>query len=441
MGSSLGFHIVFACIGMTMPWLMAAAQWRYLRTRDPVYQQLAQAWAKGVAVFFAVGAVSGTVLSLELGLLWPTFMLHAGPIFGLPFSWEGTAFFLEAIAIGLFLYGWQKLPERVHFLSGIAVGVCGVASGVLVVSANAWMNSPAGFRWENGAAHDVDPVAAMFNAAWLSQALHMTLAAFVSTSFAVAGVHAFRLLRRPDLTFHRHALRIALWFGAVCALLQPLSGDFSAKDVARRQPAKLAAMEAHYHTERGAPLVLGGIPDDRTQRVRYAIEIPYALSILAHGDPEAEVLGLNDIPADLRPPTLVCHLAFQLMVGCGSVLALLALLFLFLRRRRPQLLESPRFLRLVALCTPLGFLAVEAGWVVTEVGRQPWIIYGVMKTRDALSPMPGLVWPLLASLTVYAILIAVVALLMGRMVRKIESGAEAGANGSGREGSLVTSHG
>jgi cytochrome d ubiquinol oxidase subunit I len=421
MGVSLGFHIVFACIGMTMPWLMAAAQWRFLRTRDPRYRALALTWAKGVAVFFAVGAVSGTVLSLELGLLWPGFMRHAGPIIGLPFSWEGTAFFLEAIALGLFLYGWQRVPERVHFASGIAVGVAGVASGVLVVSANAWMNSPTGFRWVSGRALDVDPVAAMFNAAWASQALHMTLAAFVSTSFAVAGVHALCLLRRPDLDLHRRALHIALPFASVCALLQPLSGDFSAKDVAGRQPAKLAAMEAHYHTTRGASLVLGGIPNDAAERVDYALEIPYALSVLAHGDPRAEVIGLDRIARAQRPPVLVCHVAFQIMVGTGMLLAAVGLSYLFLRKRHPQVVNSRRFLRVIALCTPLGFLAVEAGWVVTEVGRQPWIIYGVMKTADAVSPMPGLIWPLLATLFTYALLSTVVVVVMVRLVRQAEA--------------------
>src|SRR5690606_1272100 len=212
-------------IGMTMPWLMAAAQWRWLRTGSVVHLDLARAWAKGVAVFFAVGAVSGTVLSFELGLLWPTFMEHAGPIFGLPFSWEGTAFFVEAIALGLFLYGWDRLPERVHFASGLVGGIAGVASGVLVVAANGWMNSPSGFRWVDGRAVDIDPVAAMFNDAWATQALHMTLAAFVSTAFAVAGVHAFRLLSHPKAPFHRHGMRMALAMGAVAALLQPLSGD------------------------------------------------------------------------------------------------------------------------------------------------------------------------------------------------------------------------
>ena len=421
MGISLGFHIVFACIGMTMPWLMVVAQWRHMRTGDAVFRALAQAWAKGVAVFFAVGAVSGTVLSFELGLLWPGFMLHAGPIIGLPFSWEGTAFFLEAIALGLFLYGWQRLPQRVHLAAGIGVGVCGVASGILVVSANAWMNSPAGFRWVEGRALDIDPVAAMFNDAWASQALHMTLAAFVSTAFAVAGVHAFLLLRRPGVAFHRHALRISLGFGAVFALLQPLSGDLSAKDVAQRQPAKLAAMEAHYHTERGASLVLGGLPDDDGQRVDYAVKVPYLLSILAHGDPNAEVTGLDRIPQDERPPTLVCHIAFQIMVMAGTLLALLGLLFIWLRWRRPESLDARWFLRAIAWATPLGFIAVEAGWTVTEVGRQPWIVYGVMRTRDAVSPMPGLVWPLIGSVVVYSILTIVVVGLMRRLIGKIEA--------------------
>jgi cytochrome bd ubiquinol oxidase subunit I len=421
MGISLGFHIVFACIGMTMPWLMAAAQLAFMRTRAPVYQRLARAWAKGVAVFFAVGAVSGTVLSLELGLLWPGFMRHAGPIIGLPFSWEGTAFFLEAIALGLFLYGWERLPERVHLAAGAMVGVCGVVSGVMVVSANAWMNSPSGFRWVDGHALDVDPVAAMFNRAWPAQALHMTLAAFVATSWAVAGVHALRLLRQPNSSLHAHGLRLALGFAAISALLQPLSGDLSAKDVARRQPAKLAAFEALYHTQRDAPLLIGGIPNDAEQRVAFGIEVPYLLSFLAHADPHAEVIGLDQIPADQRPPTLPCHLAFQIMVGAGSLLAALSALYLVLAWKRPARVQAAWFLRLVVLAAPLGFLAVEAGWTVTEVGRQPWIVYGVMRTRDAVSPMPGLVWSLAASIVVYLVLSAVCVGILRSLIRKAES--------------------
>src|SRR5687767_6955830 len=254
MAVSLGFHIVFACIGMTMPVLMAYSEWKWLRTGRQVYLDLTKAWSKGVAIFFAVGAVSGTVLSFELGLLWPTFMQHAGPIIGMPFSWEGTAFFVEAIALGIFLYGWNRLNKWVHWASGIVVGISGVLSGIFVVAANSWMNSPAGFDWVNGKAVNIDPVAAMFNDAWLSQAIHMTLAAFVSTSFAVAGVHAFLLRKNKAREFHRQAVRTALIFGAVAALLQPLSGDLSAKDVAKRQPAKLAALEALYKTSKPADL-------------------------------------------------------------------------------------------------------------------------------------------------------------------------------------------
>lgn len=423
MAISLGFHIVFACIGMTMPWLMAAAQWRFLRTRKRVYLQLARAWSKGVAVFFAVGAVSGTVLSFELGLLWPNFMEHAGPIIGLPFSWEGTAFFVEAIAIGIFLYGFGRVPERIHFASGIVVGVSGIASGVLVVAANSWMNSPQGFRWVNGQAVDVDPVAAMFNPAWPSQALHMTLAAFVSTAFGVAGVHAFRLLKNPGSELHRIALRVALAIGAVAALLQPLSGDLSAQHVTKRQPAKLAAMEAHYHTEKNASFMVGGIPDDEKQVVHGAIEIPYLLSLLAHHDPFAEVTGLDRIPRENWPPTLICHIAFQLMIAAGTALAGLGAAFFAISWWRPKWLEQPRFLKLVAAATPLGFIAVEAGWTVTEVGRQPWIIYGVLKTRDAVTPMPGLVWPLAFMLVVYLVLSVVIAWIMTHLVR-IEEDAE-----------------
>jgi cytochrome d ubiquinol oxidase subunit I len=422
MAISLGFHIVFTCIGMTMPWLMAMAEWRFLRTGEPVYRELAQAWSKGVAVFFAIGAVSGTVLSFELGLLWPTFMRHAGAIIGLPFSWEGTAFFIEAIAIGLFLYGWDRLTPGAHFASGIVVGISGVASGVLVIAANGWMNTPRGFRWVDGRAIDIDPVAAMFNRAWASEAIHMVIAAFVSTAFAVAGVHALRLLRQPkQRALHLAGLRMALLVGAVAALLQPISGDASAKDVARRQPAKLAAMEALYRTQRAAPLLLGGIPDDATQSVRAGIEIPYALSFLAHGDPHAEVIGLDRIPRELWPPTRICHFAFQIMVGAGSLLALLGLVFLALRWRRPSWIESQAFLRMLALSTPLGFIAVEAGWTVTEVGRQPWIIYGVMRTRDAVTPMPGLVWPLCVLLLVYALLSVAAYLVMRRLIEATEA--------------------
>ncbi|HMF71647.1 MAG TPA: cytochrome ubiquinol oxidase subunit I [Flavitalea sp.] len=419
MAVSLGFHIVFACIGMTMPILMAFSEWKWLRTGKQQYLDVAKAWSKGVAIFFAVGAVSGTVLSFELGLLFPQFMKHAGPIIGMPFSWEGTAFFVEAIALGVFLYGWNRLNRWVHWVSGVIVGISGVMSGIFVVSANAWMNSPAGFTWENGKPVNIDPVKAMFNDAWLSQALHMTLAAFVATSFAVAGVHAYLLIKNRKNPFHRSAVRMALTFGAVAALLQPISGDFSAKDIAKRQPAKLAALEALYKTSKPADLVIGGIPNDKEERVDYAIHVPGFLSFLAHGDFDAEVTGLDKFPKTERPPVLITHIAFQIMVASGFLLAFTGLLFFVFSVWAKRVLSKRWWLTFLAFLTPFGFIAVEAGWTVTEVGRQPWIIYGVMKTKDAVSAMPGLQYSFYTISVVYLLLTVILVWLMRRQIASI----------------------
>lgn len=419
MAVSLGFHIIFACIGMAMPFLMAISGYKFLRTGKVVYKDLTKAWSIGVAIFFAVGAVSGTALSFELGLLWPTFMEHAGPIFGMPFSWEGTAFFVEAIALGLFLYGWDRLHPWVHWACGVVVGVSGVASGIFVVAANAWMNAPAGFDWVNGQAVNIDPVAAMFNEAWFSQALHMTIAAFVATGFAVAGLHAFLLLKDKGNIFHQTALKIALAVGAVAAILQPLSGDLSAKDVAKRQPAKLAAMEALFETSEPADFVIGGIPDEAAREINYAIHVPNLLSYLAHGDFNAQVIGLDAFPADEQPPVLITHLAFQIMVGCGMVMAFIGLLFLLFNWRWKHLLMRNWFLWAITLSMPLGFIAVEAGWTVTEVGRQPWILYGIMRTSEAVSSMPGLEVTFYVFTGLYLLLSFILVWLMRRQIKTL----------------------
>jgi cytochrome d ubiquinol oxidase subunit I len=419
MALSLGFHIIFSCIGMTMPVLMAFSEWRWLRTGKQVYLDVTKAWSKGVAIFFAVGAVSGTVLSFELGLLWPEFMKHAGAIIGMPFSWEGTAFFVEAIALGIFLYGWNRLNKWVHWLSGVVVGISGVLSGIFVVAANSWMNSPSGFDWVNGKPVNIDPVKAMFNDAWLSQSIHMTLAAFVATSFAVAGVHAFLLLRDRTNNFHHEAVRTALIFGAVAAILQPFSGDFAAKDVAKRQPAKLAAMEALYKTSKPASLVIGGIPNDKEQRVDYAIHVPKFLSYLAHGDFNAEVTGLDKIPKDQQPPVVVPHIAFQVMVACGTLLAFAGVLYLIFSYKWRHILFKKWWLTFIAFTTPLGFIAVEAGWTVTEVGRQPWIIYRVMRTEDAVSSMPGLQYSFFLITGVYILLTIILIWLMRKQIKTV----------------------
>jgi cytochrome d ubiquinol oxidase subunit I len=412
MAMSLAFHIIFAAIGIGMPLLMLIAEGLWLRTREEIYLTLAKRWAKGTAILFAVGAVSGTVLSFELGLLWPGFMRFAGPIIGMPFSLEGFAFFTEAIFLGIYLYGWKRVSPLAHWLTGAMVALSGAISGVFVVTANAWMNTPTGFRMENGQPVDIDPIAAMFNPSWFQQTLHMTIAAYLATGAAVAGIHAFLLLRHPRDTFHRRALAIALAVMAVTAVLQPISGDHSAKVVAQTQPVKLAALEGQFTTERAAPLRIGGIPDPATKTTRYALEIPGGLSFLAHGDFGAEVKGLDIVPPEDQPNTVVVHLAFQIMVAAGMALLGLGLLSGLLAWRARRLPDQRWLLWLMVLASPLGFIAIEAGWVVTEVGRQPWVIYGLVRTADAVTPMPGLTVTFVTFTVLYLFLAAVVAWLM-----------------------------
>ncbi|MEC7275686.1 MAG: cytochrome ubiquinol oxidase subunit I [Bdellovibrionota bacterium] len=414
MALSLAFHIIFAIVGMVMPFFMARAHWLYLKKGDEDYLKLTKFWMKGVAIFFATGAVSGTALSFELGLLWPEFMKYAGPIIGMPFSWEGTAFFLEAIFLGLYLYGFNRLKPYVHWTFSLLVGLCGLASGIFIMAANSWMNSPSGFDWNNGVATHIDPVRAMFNDAWLSQAQHMMIASFVAVSFLISGLHfIFYLKNKNDLNIK--AIKVVQPFLVLSALLIPLSGDFSAKDVAKRQPLKLAAMESHFHSEKGAGLILGGLPNKKERKVEYGLKIPYALSFLATGDFNGEVLGLEEFPEEEWPPLTVTHIAFQIMVGLGTLMAFIALLHLF--SGKLELWKKKWFLILNALATPFGLIALEAGWVVTEVGRQPWIIYGLLKTSEALTPVPGIKWSLLVFTFVYLSLSVVVMWLMTRQFK------------------------
>lgn len=418
MAMSLAFHIVFAIAGMAMPLLMALSETRWLRGRREVDLLLAKRWAKGTAVLFAVGAVSGTVLSFELGLLWPQFMGYAGAIIGMPFSLEGFAFFTEAIFLGIYLYGWDRVPPRAHLAAGWMVALSGAASGVFVVFANAWMNTPAGFRLVDGRPVDIDPIAAMLNPSSLQQSVHMLLAAYAATGFAVAGIHAHQLLRHPLNLFHRRALELALLMGGVCAILQPLSGDLLAKAVARNQPVKLAALEGQFETEQSAPLRIGGWPDEANGRTRYAIEIPGMLSFLGYGDVNATVRGLNDFPRDLWPPVAAVHLSFQVMVGCGVAMMLVALWGGWQHWKVKSLAGSRAFLWTVVVTAPLGVIAVEAGWFVTELGRQPWIIQGIMRTADAVTPMPGLVVPFLVFSAIYLFLAVIVVVLLLRQIRE-----------------------
>lgn len=423
MGTSLAFHMIFAAIGIGMPLLMVIAEALYLRTGDEKFLVLAKKWSKGTAIMFAVGAVSGTVLSFKLGLLWPHLMALAGAVIGLPLALEGVAFFLEAIFLGIYLYGWRKITPVWHLMAGIGVLISGTLSGVFVTIANAFLNSPTGFEIVDGRAVNIDPWAVLFNPDATTQVLHMTVASFQAVAFVVLGIHAWGLLRDRTNPYHRRAFGIALSVAIVTGLVQPLTGDLSAKYVARVQPVKLAAMEAHWETERGAPLIIGGIPDPEDEVTRFAIRIPYGLSILAHFDPQAEIMGLKDVPRDERPPVVITHFAFQIMVAAGMAMmgvSLLALALIANKRFRLgegwQLPDERWFLRTTMLAAPLGMLAIEAGWFVTEFGRQPWILRGIMRTEDAVTDAPGLGVTFVIFTLLYLLLGTIVTVLLKRQV-------------------------
>jgi cytochrome d ubiquinol oxidase subunit I len=421
MGMSLAFHIVFAVLGIGLPVLMAISEGLFLRTRRPVFLELSKRWSRGAAILFAVGAVSGTVLAFELGLLWPGFMEKAGAIIGMPFSLEGFAFFTEAIFLGLYLAGWNRLPPFVHWLCGVLVAVSGALSGIFVVSANSWMNSPAGFKIVGGKVTDIDPIAAMLNPAASHEVVHMILAAYVATGFAVAAIHAFFVLRDRTNVFHRNALGIALALGCISALLQMISGDFSARSVAKLQPAKLAAMEAVYYTQTGAPLQIGGIPDNASRTTRYALIIPRGLSLLATHNPNGRVIGLEQFPRSDWPNVRLVHWAFDVMVGAGTALFMLSIAVGWFAWKQRGVPDGKWLLRALVAAGPLGFLAIEAGWFVTELGRQPWIIYGVMRTKEAVTPMNKIAISFLIFTLLYVFLSVIVIYLLRRQFMKTEA--------------------
>ena len=437
MGVSLAFHIVFAAVGVALPVLLVVAEVRWRRTRDPDYLELAKRLAKGTGILFAVGAVSGTVLSFELGLLWPRFMGTFGEAIGLPFALEGFAFFTEAIFLGIYLYGRGRVSERFHLWSAVAVAASGAASAFFVTLVNAFMNDPAGVvETGRSAALGFEPLRAMWSPSWPYQTVHVLIASYQATAWAMVGIHALFLLRDPRRSLHRKALGIALPLACVTALLQPLSGDRSAKHLALAQPSKLAAAEALMHTTRAAPLELGGWLDAKTGEVRGALRIPGGLSFLAHGDFDAMVIGLDQTPPADRPPVLATHTAFDVMVGAGTAMAGLAALAAVLalrRRRRRDDGPWPRvFLMALVGASPLGFVALEAGWLVTEWGRQPWVVRGYLRTADAVTSFPYKAAPFWLFTVVYLFLGVAVAYLLGKQLVAVHRAAGAPDEGAAR---------
>src|ERR1700722_16289028 len=416
MGMSLAFHICFAVIGVSLPLMMTIAEWRWRSTGDPAYLLLAKRWAKGTTILFAVGAISGTVLSFGFGLLWPRFMQYAGAVVGMPFSLEGFAFFTEAIFLGIYLYGWNRVPGWFHLFSGIVVSSSGLLSAIFVTLVNGWMNTPTGFNIVDGKFQNIHPIAAMLNPAGIPEAVHMVLAAYTAAGFATAGIHSLLLLRRGRNRFDEVAIGIALCVGGAAVLIQGVSGDALARMVAQNQPMKLASLEGQFKTEVGAPLRIGGLPFPDEQVTKYAVEIPHGLSLLAFHTPNALIKGLDQEPSNDWPNVRVVHICFQIMVGCGSLLSLFALMAAWLSWKRPPLSKQTLFLKATVLVGPLGFVALEAGWMVTELGRQPWIIYHLMRTRDAVTSMPNITITFAVMTLVYFVLGIIVAWLLSKHV-------------------------
>jgi len=415
MALSLGWHIILACLGVGLPALILVAEWRGLHG-DADAMRLARRWSQAAGVLFAVGAVSGTILSFEMGMLWPGLMGTFGSVFGLPFALEGFAFFFEAIFMGIYLYGWDRLSPRAHFLSGIPIAIAGVASAFFVVTANAWMNNPQGFTLVNGRLTNPHPFTAMFNPATPVETSHMILAAFMVSGFAVASVYAAAMIRGRRDRYHRIGLLLPLIVATAITPAQIVVGDLAARYVADHQPLKLAAMEGVGHAEPGAAEHFGGVVVDG--QLRYSINIPHGLALLAKGDPNATVAGLDSAPPKNRPEAVnLIHLAFDTMVGIGFLLLGLGAWLLFSWARWRRVPGSIWFLRGAVIAGPAAVIAMECGWVVTEVGRQPWIVYGVLRTSAAVNRAPGLGYGLLALIVIYGGLTAVTIAVLRRLAR------------------------
>ncbi|MDD4866392.1 MAG: cytochrome ubiquinol oxidase subunit I [Mycobacterium sp.] len=412
MAVSLGWHIILACLGVGMPGLMLFVEWRGLRTGDDAYRLLARRWAKAMGVLFAVGAVSGTILSFEMGLLWPGMMGIYGQVIGLPFFIEGIAFFVEAIFLGIYLYTWDRLPPRAHLASGVPIFVAGVASAFFVVAANAWMNQPRGFTLSGGHVGAVNPWAAMFNPATPPETIHMILAAFMVSGFLIAGVYAVGLLRGRRDRYHRLGFLVPFTAAAIVTPLQIAAGDYAGRFLAKSQPTKLAAIEGVDHTGSHVPLIVAGFPV--RGRLRYGLKIPDGLSLLVGDRTDTVIAGLDRVPAEVRPPAVV-HVTFDLMVGIGFALLLLGVWLAVSWWRRRDLPRSRWFLRAGALAGVAACAAVEAGWVTTELGRQPWIVWGYQKTADGVNPAPGLIASFLVVCAVYLAMTVATITVLRRM--------------------------
>ncbi|MDP9227625.1 MAG: cytochrome ubiquinol oxidase subunit I [Actinomycetota bacterium] len=418
MAFTLAFHIVLASLGVAFPAIMLIAEYRGRKHGDADAMLLARRWSKVVAVTFAVGAVTGTVLSFEMGLLWPEFMRRFGDAFGIAFAIEGLFFFTEAIFIAIYIYGWKRMSGWAHFWSGVPIVIAGIGGAASVIAANAWMNDPQGFELgADGTVSDVQPLEVLFNPAFGYEFAHMLFAAYMVTGFLIASVYAVGMLRGKRERYHRLGMLIPLSVAAIVTPLQLFVGDIAAREVAEDQPAKFAAMECVYESGPDQPEHVGGICTD--DEVVGSISIPGLDSFLVGWSTDTEVTGLDQIPDDEEPPALtLLHLSFDAMVGIGTALLGLGawLAFSFWRRRAPP--ESPWFLRAVAASGVAAIVAMWCGWIVTEVGRQPWIVTGYMRTEDAVTDAQGIWWVYGFTLALYAALGVTTVLVIRGMARR-----------------------
>jgi len=387
---SFSVHIPLVAFGLSFPAMVLFVEWLGHRRNDTLYLTLARRWSKVMVTLFAVGVITGTVLSFEMGLLWPNFTGTFGSVFGLGFAIEGFSFFLEAIFIGIYVYGWRRMSPRAHLLTGIPIVITGITGSLLVIAVNAWMNHPGGFSLRNGKVVDVHPWRALLGNSFLwNELVHMYVAAYIVSGFVLSACYACCRLRGRWTRYEKTALTIPLTIAALAAPVQILVGDWAARDVAQTQPVKLAAMEGLYKTTRGASEHLLGWYSGN--RLRGAIVIPHLLSILTDHSWDGRVQGLETVPASQRPPVNVVHWAFQLMAGIGTMLALLGVIYLWVWIRRKRLPDSPLFYYGLVAAGPLAVVALISGWVVTEVGRQPWVVYHVMPTADAVTGAHGII--------------------------------------------------
>ena len=417
MAFTLGFHIILACLGVGFPLVMLIANYIGLKRDDEVALLLARRWSKVVAITFAVGAVTGTVLSFEFGLLWPEFTGRFGKVFGVLFAIEGIFFFLEAIFVAIYIFGWKRLSPWTHFWSGVPIAICGIGGAFSVVAVNAWMNQPQGFTLKNGEVTDVEPLKVIFNPAVPYEVPHMILAAYLVTGFLVASVYAVGMLRGRRDRYHRLGLLIPLTVAVIITPIQFAVGDTAARSIAKDQPIKFAAMECVQETSTNVTEYIGG--RCTSEGVKGGIGIPGLDSFLVGFSTDTEVIGLNTVPPEDRPPAnTMLHLAFDAMVGICSALILLGLWLGISWWRRREIPSSPWFLRSVAVSGIASIVALECGWIVTEVGRQPWVVYEVMRTEDAVTGASG-IWVTFALVFVlYTLLGAATVITLRTMARR-----------------------